>query len=254
MHEYRKQAVSDVILRRNLNLSYLSLTNRSYGVGKYDLMHLVTPDHVDLDYLALYSRPSEYNRTENTAVCFFEYDAVFDGRNGLWSAIYYNDTKLLDRYMRRFSKAGCFISPDYSLCGDVPESFNIDNIQRSRIVSIWLTLECGKIVIPVITYADERSFEYMLDGLEDCSIVAFSAKGSLRRKNQRELFRKAVSYTVDTLKNLKQIVVYDASADFVKTETLYFSRAAEKGIEVTFPDNRLHARNVCLRGRHHGQI
>lgn len=53
---------------------------------------------------------------------------------------------------------------------------------------------------------------------------------------------------------LRQIVVYDASADFVKTEALYFGRAAEKEIEVTFPDNRLHARNVYLRGRHHGQI
>lgn len=254
MHEYRRQAVSDGSLRRNLNLSYLSLTDRSYGVGKYDLMHLVTPDHVDLDYLALYSRPSEYTKTENTAVCFFEYDAVFDGRNGLWNAIYYNDTRRLAGFEKRFKHARCFLSPDYSLCGDVPESFNIDNIQRSRIVSMWLTLECGKIVIPVVTYADERSFGYMLDGLEDCNIVAFSAKGSLRKKDQRELFRKAVSHTVDTLKNLRQIIVYDASADFVKTETLYFGCATEKGIEVTFPDNRLHSRNVCLRGRHHGQI
>lgn len=254
MCKYNNQFSLDETLKKSLNLNYLTYTNKSYGVGRYDLMHLVTPAHVDLDYLALYSNPSEYAKTPNTAVYFSEYDSVFDGREGLWNSIYYNDMERLEGFRKRFERAKYFISPDYSLCGDVPESFNIYNIQRSRIVSIWLTIECNSIVIPEVTYADEKSFSYMLDGLEDCNVVAFSAKGSLKKKEQRSLFVKAIDHTIDTLKDLRQIVVYDVSADFAKTRSLYFSHATAKGIELTFPDNVLHDRNVHLRGKRHGQI
>lgn len=245
---------SNEYLRNLLGLNILTLTNKTYGVGKYDLMHLMTPSRVDLDYLALYSDYYEYTKTTNTGVCFYEYDKYFDGINGIWNSIYYNNKKQLLSLKKCFSKIRYIISPDYSLCGDIPEIFNIYNIQRSRIVALWLVLECGKLVIPGITYADERSFEYMLDGLEECNVVAFSSKGSLQKKSQSELLIKAVNFTVDSLKFLKQIIVYDASTDFERTRKLYFKSALEKGIDILFPENRFHERRLQMRGGKYGQI
>ena len=229
-------------LKRDLNLNYLRLTGETSLVGPYGFPSLATPPKVVIDYLALYSRPSEYAKTPWTALCFYEYDRVFDGPKGLWHAIYHDDKKLLDYYKKRFEKVDVAISPDYSMIGDAPEAFNIFNVLRARIVSLWLTLECGKIVVPSVTYASEGSFEYMLDGLERCQVVAFSAKGSLRNAEQRVLFEKAIEFTVGKLDVLKQIIVYNVARSDNDINSL-FSCALSKGIEVVIPDNLLKRRN-----------
>ena len=137
------------------------------------------------------------------------------------------------------------------LCGDVPETINIYNIFKSRIVSLGLTLLLNKLVIPNITYASRKSFEYMLDGLEDCYVVAFSTKGSLKDKGQKELLLEAIKFTADHLHNLKQILVYDVSIDKYRTLEL-FSYAISKGIEVMIPTNLLKTRNIILGGKLNG--
>ena len=137
------------------------------------------------------------------------------------------------------------------LCGDIPETINIYNIFKSRIVSLGLTLLFDKLVIPNITYASRKSFEYMLDGLEDCYVVAFSTKDSLKDIRQKELLLEAIKYTVDHLHNLKQIVVYDVSMDNSKALEL-FSYAITKGIEISIPNNLLKMRNIILGDKLNG--
>ena len=137
------------------------------------------------------------------------------------------------------------------MCGDVPETINIYSIFKSRLVSLGLTLLLNKLVIPNITYASRKSFEYMLDGLEDCYVVAFSTKGSLKDKGQKELLLETIKYTVDHLHNLKQIIIYDVSIDNSKSLEL-FSYATNKVIEVMIPNNLLKMRNVILGGKLNG--
>ena len=107
----------------------------------------------------------------------------------------------------------------------------------------WLLLECGILVIPNLTYANENYFEVMLDGMEDTEILAVSVKGSLPNREQRELLVRAVKYSVDTLINLKKIIVYSVAADEDKTNLL-FEYALEKGIEIIIPNNLLKERNI----------
>lgn len=235
---------NDIELKR-LNLDYVKLTNKSYAVGTRDLLHLTSPSIVDIDYLALYSKPSEYLMTDNTAVCFYEYDNVFDGKNGLWDAIYYDDKPRLKRYKERFNDVKYIISPDYSVFGDGFDAMNAFNIQRSRIVSLWLIHECGKAVIPNITYSNKESFEYFLDGLEQCKVVSFSVKESLVDKEQRELLSLAINITVNRLSMLNTIIVYSVSYDDSRIHEL-FRIAKQKGIDVIIPDN-------CLRRRNFGK-
>jgi hypothetical protein len=106
-----------------------------------------------------------------------------------------------------------------------------------------LILECDVLVIPNITYANENYFDVMLDGMEETEVVAFSAKGSMRENDEKELFLKAIKITVDGLPKLKKIVVYSVSIDDEKVLKL-FEYASLKGIEIIIPDNILKERNV----------
>jgi len=56
--------------------------------------------------------------------------------DGLYNAIYYNDKKRLDYYRKRFEGIKFFISPDYSVCGDIDKAENIYRIVKSRRIAL----------------------------------------------------------------------------------------------------------------------
>jgi len=236
-------------LKHLLNINYIDLTEQTYCIGKYDLPYVDCPDNVDIDYLALYSHIGDYNKTSNTAVCFYQYDNVFDGQYGLFNAIYYNDVKLLEYYKKRFENVDYLIAPDYSLIGDLHTIENYYRLFKARIVSLWFILELDKIVIPNITYANEDYFDIMLDGLENCNTVAFSTKGSIKNPIQRELLKKAIIRTVDSLCSLKKIIVYSVCSDNNVILNI-FEYARKKGIEVVIPANVLQIKNIERKLNH----
>ena len=230
-------------LKKLLNLNIVDFINQTYSCGKYDLPYVRCPSNITIDYLALYSEIQNYHKTENTCVCFYQYDLKFDTIKGIFNAIYYNDEKLIAKYKERFKGVKYAIAPDYSQLGDINRIENLYRLFKARIVSIWLILECDVLVIPNITYANENYFDIMLDGMEETEVVAFSAKGSMRENDERELFLKAIKITVDGLPKLKKIVVYSVSIDDEKVLKL-FEYASLKGIEIIIPDNILKERNV----------
>lgn len=230
-------------LKKLINLNFIDFTNQTYLVGKYDLPYVTCSDDVNPDYLTLYSETYNYFKTENTCVCFYQYDNKFDGIKGIYNAIYYNDEKLLAKYKERFKGVKYAIAPDYSQCGDIPRFENIYRLAKSRIVANWLLLECDVLVIPNVTYANENYFDVMLDGMENTEIVAFSVKGLLRETSEKELLLKAIRYTVDNLKHLKKIIVYSVSTNDEKVMSL-FEYALSNGIEIMIPNNILKERNI----------
>ena len=232
-------------LKKLLNLSFLDYTNLTSKIGELDMPYVRCTAVPKIDYLATYGKPSTYFHTSNTALSFFEYDVYFDGLYGLWNAIYYGVSELQDFYIDRFNNIKLFISPDYSKCGDIPEIENQHRQFRSRIVSIWLTMKLNAIVIPLVSCANKTSMKYMLDGMADCNIVAFNAKGSMGDPNQLPIFKDAIRYSVDHLPNLKSIIVYSASPDIQKVRSI-FQYAIDNGIEVQIPDNMLQTRNRLL--------
>lgn len=230
-------------LKKLLNLNFVDLTNRTYNCGKYDLPYIKCPNLVNPDYLALYSEMSNYHKTDRTFVCFYQYDVKFDNMKGIFEAIYYNDVNLLEKYKERFKNVRYAIAPDYSEIGDIPRIENVYRLFKSRIVALWLWLECNVIVIPNITYASENYFDVMLDGMEDTEVVAFGVKGSMKEELERELLQKAIKHTVDNLKQLKKIVVYSVLLNDEKVLEI-FEYASNKGIEIVVPNNILKERNI----------
>lgn len=238
-------------LKKLLNLEISDYTNLTPKCGELDMPYIKCNEVPDIDYFAMYSRPSTYFYSEGTCVSFFEYDRIFDGIQGLWAAIYYGDKDLQAFYLKRFCGVKCFASPDYSKCGDNCEIENQYRQFRSRIVSIWLAMELNAIVIPLVSCANETGMKYMLDGMEDCEVVAFNAKGPMGDPVQMGIFIQSIKYTVDRLRHLRRIVVYSASPDKEKVRRI-FKYAIDAGIEVQVPDNILQARNRLKGGADHG--
>ena len=229
-------------MRKLLNYNILNLLNRTHRCGSLDMPELHCNTNIYPDFLALYNERSLYNHSKMTAVCFYSYDIDFDGKNGLYWAIYFNDRPRLNYFKERFKNVKLFISPDYSVFNDIHMQENMYRIWRSRIVALWFILELHAVVIPNISYVNESSFETYFCGLEKCSVVAFSTKDHIRNHRERQLLIAAVKYAVDNLP-LKAIVVYSACG---KDETSLdlFKYAIVNNIKIIIPDNTLRTRNM----------
>ena len=224
-------------LKRLLNLNFTDVTNKTHSVGEYDLLYIAAKITKYPDYIALYKDKGDYLRTDRTCISFYNYDNAFDGLGGIWNAIYYDVAEWKDFYRERFAGVKYFIAPDYSLCGDINKIENLHRLFRARIVSIWLTLELNAVVIPNITYSNEEIFPNMLDGMENCEVVAFSTKGLRNNGKRLSLMKKALRYTVDNLPKLRTIIIYTLSKDDEKIYS-WFSYAAQHDIKLIIPSNR----------------
>ena len=167
----------DIDLRKKCCLNYLKYTNATHACGKHGLPELICNTEVFPDYNALYGQPSLYRKTKLTAVGFWQYDDVFDGIHGLYNAIYYDDTDLLNQYKERFEDVRIVFTPDYSQFGDVDDLEEAYRLKKARIVGLWFAEEMHAVVIPCITMPTAKSVGFALDGLARCSVVAFSTKG-----------------------------------------------------------------------------
>ena len=230
---------------KRFNLSYLEVSNKTYSCGKYDMPYLTYLDEVYPDYLCLYSQKKDYLKTNKTFVCFYQFDDIFDGKNGLFNAIYYNDKKRLEKFKDRFKNVFGFISPDYSQAAEIHLEENRYRCFKSRIVANWLITECNAVVIPNIAYIDKRSKEYCFDGIEKQSIVAISTKGLLKGNEGLQLLKETIKETVDEI-SPKAIVVYSVSTEVDKIKQI-FKYASDKGVEIIIPNNILYERNKILK-------
>ena len=202
------------------------------------------------DYIALYSQKSLYNKTEYTAVAFFQFDYEFDGKFGLYWAIYYDDEDRLKFFKERFQGVKYIIIPDFSELGDIHKIENNYRLFKGRIVGLWFLFEIGAVVIPNITFPTEESANFALNGYENCSVVSISTKGHMDEPAENLRLRANIRLTVDKLPKLRAIIVYDVCS--TNDDTLdTFSYAIKKGIEIIIPDNTLKKQNMSLYQKRH---
>ncbi len=227
---------------KKLNLSPLLLTNKTACTGTMGFPSLSCKVQTMPDYIALYAQPSDYHRTEMTCVAFYNYDIAFDGKDGIYQAILYDDQKRQEELRKRFSGVKFFIAPDYSVCGDCQPYRNYYQMGRAREVAIWLTMYCDGIVFPNISCARAEDLPIALEGYEEVTAVAFSTKGKLDYPDDRKLLEETVRYTVEHMPQLKNILVYDVSYDNSDAKEIFLP-ATERGIAVHIPNNQLKMRN-----------
>lgn len=230
-------------IKKLLNINIVNLLNSTISTGEEDFPKLKNYYCADPNYLVLYQERAKYKSQPNNVICFYSYDLKFDGINGLFNAIYYDDKPLLKEFKGRFNGCKYFIAPDFSQVRTLSEIENKYRYFKMDIVSLWLTLEMNAMVYPNVTFHSRESFKYMLVGYEECEVVAISCKGLLKRKEDRNLLVDAVKYTVDYLKkNLKMIIVYSVSKSDEKIFEL-FEYATINNIKVVIPPNTLQIQN-----------
>lgn len=229
-------------------LYYTRLTNQTFVEGSDEFP--VLPCYLNFipDYLCLYGNPKDYNITSKTCVCFYQFDNEFDGKDGLFNAIYYNDVKRLEYFKERFKNVKMVIEPDYSQIRDVETIENKYRQFKARIVGLWFLLEMKIAVIPNLNYSSEKNFEYMLDGIRETKIAAISLKGILNKSEEEKMLMKALKYIADNSK-IEKIIVFTTGILDDKLNEL-FEYIMKKGIEYYVPNNSMRIRNQILNQKH----
>ena len=236
---------NEILKKYRLYYTLLTDQTSSEGIEEFPVL----PCYLDVipNYLCLYGNPKDYNITDKTCVCFYQFDEKFDGKDGLFNAIYYNDIERLNYFKNRFKDVKMVIEPDYSQVRDIELIENKYRQFKARIVGLWFVLEMNIAVIPNLNYASERSFDYMLDGIKDSKMIAVSLKGILDKPNEEELLIKAVKYLVDNSK-IEKIIVFTTGIIDDKVDRI-FAYAKENGVEYFIPDNSMRIRNKALNGK-----
>lgn len=170
-----------------LVLNYTKLTSRARKEPIENFPIITNKYYPELmpEYLVLYSERKLYGM-EKSAVCFYLYDDKFNGQHGLWNSIYYDNQEDLNEYNERFLDVKIFIEPDISQVDCIEVIENKYRLFQNRVMSLWFIHQIHAWVIPNITFAGRYSFEYMLLGIEDCEVVAFSLKGSMEHPSNME--------------------------------------------------------------------
>lgn len=81
-----------------------------------------------------------------------------------------------ERYIEILSKYQAVMTPSYSVYMDMAEPLKIWNVFRSRLLGQMMQ-DNGLKVIPIVYWADERSFKYCFDGLPMRSILSVYTVG-----------------------------------------------------------------------------
>lgn len=116
------------------------------------------------------------------------------------------------RYVEMLAKAGCVLTPDFSLYPDVPTVLNIYNHYRKHWVGAYWQKQ-GVRVIPTICWADSDSFDWCFDGEPTNGAVSVSSIGTQRYADTKSAFMRG----------------YDAMLDRLQPDTiLFFGKVPEE--------------------------
>lgn len=205
--------------------------------GKYDMAIGGNFDDISIiDYIALYSDVSEYCKTQNTCVAFYQYDHVFDGVHGLYNSIIYQDEERLNKYRERFKNVKYIVAPDYSLFGDFPNALQIFNVYKSRICMCWLIANTKAKVLPNVRWTLPFTFEYCFDGIMKGSNIAIGVLGQIRDKENKKMFLDGFKAAIDKIEP-KCILVYGFVTESNFDEL--FGYAKSKGIKIIIPHSKI---------------
>ena len=145
----------------------LFLRNEFDVDGKWDFP-IIKKQELSLDNVELISF-SDISRNDtknlNKGVHFFIDDFRFEN-------LYKNPEKALER----LSKYRFLLTPDYSLYAEMNVWRQIESVGRSRWVGAkWQS--AGMVVVPTVSWALTRSYEFCFDGIEKHCIIAVGMIG-----------------------------------------------------------------------------
>ncbi len=159
-----------------LNLGYAQFE----GVGKYDFPQLDSVSVENLEDIPLqgFNFALKEQNPRKVGVHFFLHDYQFER---VWN--------YPDRYIELLQRFAFVLSPDFSQYQDMPSACRIYNMYRNRwCARYWQDHNIA--VIPTVSWSDNASLEYCLDGIPKHSTIAISTMGDGRWGNYADLKSK----------------------------------------------------------------
>ncbi|MBB1080231.1 DUF4417 domain-containing protein [Limosilactobacillus sp. STM2_1] len=121
-------------------------------------------------------------------------------------------------YIDKLKQFDCVLTPDFSLYRDMPLSMMIWNIYRSRLLGQLMQRQ-GLTVIPTVSWADKRSFDFCFDGLPSRSTLSISTIGVKKSNEANRMWQRGVLEMIRRL-HPKQLLVYGGEVDFIFPEDI----------------------------------
>ncbi|MBM6956739.1 DUF4417 domain-containing protein [Ligilactobacillus salivarius] len=200
----------DTIKKYNLDLYDMTET-----IGKYDIPKLYSVEYMPNDLLG-------FNYVTNTTdksigVHFFLDDYQIER---IWNRPEF--------YINKLKDFDCVLTPDFSLYSDMPKSMMIWNTYRSRLIG-QLMQKAGIIVIPTVSWADEKTFDFCFDGLPQKGTLAISTIGVRRKQSDYELWQSGVDEMIERCKP-RRLMIYGDEVDYQFPENIVVRYYENKNI------------------------
>lgn len=150
----------------------LELSEKFEKTGRFDFPVIKSAKTIPKSIIPFNKALSTKN-ANNSFVHFYIDDYQFER---LWNRPYY--------YVKALSKYPGIIGPDYSTYTNMPKAQQIFQVYKSRLISAYFQSQ-GYTVIPNISWSDEESLEWTLEGIPQHSVVALSTNGVLNKKTKQ---------------------------------------------------------------------
>lgn len=170
-------------------------------VGKYD-SPLIKREEIDgIKKFIPFDKRNKFN-DNNLAVHFYINDDTFK-----------QIINRPDKYKKELEKFKAIISPDFSICYDMPLSEQIYNAFVNRLIGAYYQ-NSGIKVIPNVRWGDSRSYEFCFEGLEKEGTYAIGSYGQIKRNSNRYYFEKGLEEFIKRL-NPQKVYIYGAMPDSI---------------------------------------
>lgn len=117
-----------------------------------------------------------------------------------------------EKYIDILFEYECILTPDFSLYMDMPMPMKIWNVYRSRQIGAYYQSK-GIKVIPTISWAEEKTFEFCFKGIPKGSIVSISTVGVKNNIQALEIWHKGMDEMIRQIQP-KSILVYGGKLDY----------------------------------------
>ena len=127
------------------------------------------------------------------------------------------------KYFEVLNNYKCVMTPSYSVYMDMSESVKIYNIYRSRLLGQMMQ-NMGMNVIPIVYWADERSFDYCFDGLPENATLSTYTVG-IKDPEVWKIWKRGMDELIKR-KHPRRLLLYGNGLkpdyDFGNIEVIYY--------------------------------
>ena len=178
------------------------------SAGKYEFP-IIRKQDIDVNKIKLLSyadTKADDSENKDKTIHFFDFDWKFEK--------VYEDA---DNELEKLKQYYCLLSPAFSVFPTMPIALQIASVFKSRWCGAYWQSK-GLKVIPVVSWGDEKSFDFCFDGIEEGSIVFVSTYFC---ENDEMLFMTGYK---EMLKHIKPSLVlcYDEPFDAMSKNVISF--------------------------------